>query len=120
MEYALENRKKRRLAAKRHTLSINGKTYRIFNINEYGVGFLVDTPQDIQIGTTIEPVLLVSDRPIRMTGVARHVSHFRDPGDRLYFQKGWVCGTEFTTQQDPEGWELFKSYLDETGDEETR
>ncbi len=115
-----ENRKKRRLFAKKRTLSINGKKYQIFNINEYGVGFLIHRPQEIKIGKTIEPIISFNNHPIRMTGVARHVSQFHASESRLYFQTGWVCGTEFTTQHDPEVWKLFKDSLAEDNDEETR
>ena len=56
MDQVLGNRKKRRFAVKDLTISINGKTYRIFNINEYGVGFLIDSPKEFEIGNEIKPI----------------------------------------------------------------
>lgn len=109
----LGNRLRRRFQATDPTLSINGKTYRIFNINEYGVGFLIEAPDEIELGIPQMPMAPNGDQPIRAIGIARHVSQFIDPEQRLFFQSGWVCGTEFTTQHDLEGGKLLEAYISE-------
>lgn len=113
MDQFLGNRKKLRLFVKDSTISINGKTYRIFNINEYGVGFLIDSPDEIEIGAKIEPMILNGNIPVRVAGIARHVSQFHPPDQQLQFKSGWVCGTEFTTRLDLNGEALLKEYIAE-------
>ena len=113
MNQVLGNRRKPRFSVKDLTISINGKTYRIFNINEYGVGFLVDVPQEIEIGNEIESVILNGNIPVRVAGIARHISHYSPPDKRLLFKSGWVCGMEFTTRHDPDATDLLKEYIEE-------
>jgi hypothetical protein len=108
----LGNRRQPRFSVKDLTLSINGKSYRIFNINEFGVGFLIDSPTEITVGTEIKPVITHGDVPVRVTGIARHISQFSAPNKRLYFKTGWVCGTEFTTtRNDPGGNRLLLEFI---------
>lgn len=99
------------------TLSINGKSYRVFNINEYGVGFLIETPDEIPIGNEIKPIIFYDNVPVQAVGIPRHISQIQSIKEELFFQSGWVCGTEFMTQHDPEGWALFKEYINENNDE---
>lgn len=66
MDQLLGNRRRRRFHAKDLTLSINGKSYRIFNINEYGVGFLIDAPDEIELGTPIAPMTVNGHIPIKV------------------------------------------------------
>ena len=113
MDQVLGNRRKPRFSVKDLTISINGKTYRIFNINEYGVGFLIDAPEEIEIGDEIEPMILNGNIPVRVAGIARHVSHFDRPDKRLLFKSGWVCGIEFTTRHDPDAVDLLREYIEE-------
>lgn len=113
MDQVLGNRRKPRFSVKDLTISINGKTYRIFNINEYGVGFLIDAPEEIEIGEEIEPMILNGNIPVRVAGIARHVSHFDLPDKRLLFKSGWVCGIEFTTRHDPDAVDLLREYIEE-------
>ena len=116
MDPDLGNRRKQRFSAKDLTIIINGKTYRIFDINEYGVGFLIDSPEEIEIGTEIEPMILNGNIPVRVAGIPRHVSQFGPSNRRLYFKSGWVCGTEFTTRHDPSGGKLFREFIAENID----
>ena len=116
MDRVLENRKKRRFSVKDLTISINGKTYRIFNINEHGVGFLIDSPEEIIIGTEIKPIVMNADIPVRVAGIPRHISQFRPTRKRLRFKSGWVCGLEFTTRYDLNGWKLLQAYIAENVD----
>jgi hypothetical protein len=113
MDQVLGNRRKPRFSVKDLTISINGKTYRIFNINEYGVGFLVDAPEEIEIGNEIKPMVLNGNIPVRVAGIARHISHFRPPDKHLLFKSGWVCGMEFTTRHDPDAADLLRAYIEE-------
>ena len=113
MDQVLGNRKKRRFAVKDLTISINGKTYRIFNINEYGVGFLIDSPEEIEIGTEIKPMTVNGNIPVQVAGIPRHISQFKPPGKRLFFKSGWICGTEFTTRHDLGGGKLFQDFIAE-------
>ena len=119
MDQTLGNRRKPRFAVKDLTISINGKTYRIFNINEHGVGFLIDSPEEIEIGTQIEPIIGNSRQSVRVVGIPRHVSQILPQEKGLPFTPGWVCGTEFTTQHDLEGGKLLAEYIAETIDNET-
>lgn len=114
MDQRLGNRRKRRFAVKNLTLSINGKTYRIFNINEHGVGFLLDAPETIKPGDEIRQMIVNASVPVKVAGIARHVSQFVPPDERLYFQPGWVCGTEFSTQHDRDGHGLLELFIAET------
>ena len=116
MDQVLGNRKKRRFAVKDLTISINGKTYRIFNINEYGVGFLIDSPEEIEIGTEIKPMTVNGNIPVQVAGIPRHISQFGRPGKHLSFKSGWVCGTEFTTRHDLGGGKLFQDFIAENID----
>ncbi|GAB6907554.1 hypothetical protein DESC_830064 [Desulfosarcina cetonica] len=113
MDQLLGNRRRRRFHAKDLTLSINGKSYRIFNINEYGVGFLIDAPDEIELGTPIAPMTVNGHIPIKVAGIPKHISQFIDPENRLFFQPGWVCGTEFATQHDLEGGKLLAEFISE-------
>ena len=115
-EQNLGNRRQQRFPAKKLTLTINGKSYQVFNINEYGVGFIIDTPDEIPIGNEIKPIIFYEDVPVQATGIPRHVSQIEPPGNQLHFKSGWVCGTEFTTQHDPEGWQLIQEYIAENSD----
>ena len=116
MDQVLGNRKKRRFAVKDLTISINGKTYRIFNINEYGVGFLIDSPKEFEIGNEIKPITVNGNVPVQVAGIPRHISQLNPPGKRLLFKSGWVCGTEFTTRNDLRGGKLFQDFIAETID----
>ncbi len=113
MDQALGNRKKKRYNVKNLTIAINGKNYQIFNINEYGVGFLIDTPDEIQVGSVITPVLLKGDKSVRVAGIPRHVSQYQSESERLYFRPGWVCGTEFTSRDDFGGKEMLRAFIAE-------
>lgn len=119
MDQVLGKRKKRRFAVKDLTISINGKTYRIFNINEYGVGFLIDSPEEIKIGTEIKPMIVNGKIPVRVAGIPRHISQFRPPSKRLFFKTGWVCGTEFTTRHYNGGVKLLQEFIAENIDSDT-
>jgi len=113
VDQTLGNRRKPRFAAKGLTISINGKTYRIFNINQYGVGFLIDSPEEIEIGAPIEPLIGNGRQTVRVAGIPRHVSQIQPKDKGLTFTPGWVCGTEFTTQHDHDGGKLLEEYLAE-------
>jgi hypothetical protein len=113
VDQTLGNRKQPRFAVNNLTVSINGKAYRIFNISENGVGFLIDSPDEIEIGREIKPITVNGSPPVRIAGIPRHISQFQPPGNRLHFKAGWVCGTEFTTQNDPDGGKLLEAYIAE-------
>ena len=114
MDQTLGNRRKQRFPVKDLTISINGKTYRIFNINEYGVGFLLDAPEAIKPGEEISQIVVNTRVPVKVAGIARHISQCIPSDQRLYFQPGWVCGTEFSTQHDREGHRLLETFIAET------
>ena len=88
MGRALGKRKQRRFAVKDLTISIHGKTYRIFNINEFGVGFLIDQPEEIEIGTEIAPMILNAKIPVRVAGIPRHISPISPIRQTPLFQIG--------------------------------
>jgi hypothetical protein len=119
MEPGLGNRRKRRFSVKDLTISINGKSYRVFDINEDGVGFLIDSPEEIEIGTEIRPMIVNGRLPVEVAGIPRHISHFRPPGKHLHFKSGWVCGAEFSTGHDREGWKLLQEFIAENIDRDT-
>jgi hypothetical protein len=116
MERNLGNRRKQRLPVKKLTVSINGKSYQVVNVNEYGVGFIIDSPDEIPIGNEIKSIIFFDKVPVQATGIPRHVSQIKPSGNQLHFKSGWVCGTEFTTQHDPEGWKLFQKYIAENSE----
>ena len=113
MNQNLGNRRKPRFAVKDLTISINGKTYRIFNINQFGVGFLIDSPEEIEIGTPIEPIIGNGRQTVRVVGIPRHISQIQSKGKGLDFAPGWVCGAEFTIQHDLDGGKLLAAYIAE-------
>jgi len=113
MDQVLGDRRKYRFSVKHLSLSINGKTYRIFNINEYGMGFLIDSSETIEIGTEIKPVFDNGNMAVQVTGIPQHISQFCPSHERLFFKPGWVCGTEFTTRHDKNGWKLFREFIAE-------
>ena len=113
MDRAMGNRKKPRYAVGNLTISIDGKIYRVFNINEYGVGFLIDAPQEFISGTDIAPMVINGHTPVRVAGIARHVSQISGFDKNLAFKTGWVCGVEFTSRHNPEARRLLKAYIDE-------
>ena len=119
MNQTLGNRRRPRFAVKGWTLTINGKSYRIFNINAYGVGFLIDSPEEIAIGSPIEPMIGNGRHSVRVAGIARHISQIQPQGLDLPFTPGWVCGTEFTIQHDLDGGKLLEQYIAETIENET-
>ena len=118
MDPVLGKRKKSRFAVKNLTISINGKTYRIFNINEFGVGFLIDSPEEIEIGTEIKPMVVNGKTPVRVAGIPRHISQFRPASNRLLFKTGWVCGAEFTLRQYSGGEKLLREFIAENIDKD--
>lgn len=120
MDQVLGNRRKHRFSVKNMAISINGKTYRIFNINEFGVGFLIDSPEEIKVGTEIRPVILNGRLPVRVVGIPRHISQFHPPNRPLLFKSGWVCGTEFTTRHDLDGGRLFQEFIAENIDRDVK
>jgi hypothetical protein len=111
MDPGLGNRRKPRYLVKDMTISINGKSYRIFNISELGVGFLIDSPAEIEIGSEIKPMLLNAHKTVQLAGIPRHVSQFQHADSQLQFKSGWVCGTEFTTQMDLDGGQMLKDFI---------
>ena len=119
MDQILGNRRKPRLPVKGLTISINGKTYRIFNINEHGVGFVIDSPDEIEIGNEIQPRIDNGRQSVRVTGIPRHVSQLLPRNEGLHFTPGWVCGTEFTIQHDLDGGKLLIEYIAENIENET-
>lgn len=116
MDQVLGNRRKHRFSVKNLTISIDGKNYRIFNINEDGVGFLIDSPEEIEIGTEIKPIIVNGTLPVHVAGIPRHVSQIRRPNKRLFFKSGWVCGTEFTTRDGLDGKRLLQEFIAENID----
>ncbi len=116
MDQGLGKRKKSRFSVKDRTISINGKTYRIFNINEFGVGFLIDSPEEIEIGTEIKPMIVNGKIPVRVAGIPRHISQVRPSSNRLIFKTGWVCGAEFTLRHYSGGEKLLREFIAENID----
>jgi len=114
VDQTLGNRRKPRFAVRNLTITINGKNYRIFNINAQGVGFLIDSPDEMEIGTEIEPMIVNGRVSARVAGIPRHISHVTLSGHGLPFISGWVCGTEFTTQHDLDGGKLLEEYIAES------
>jgi hypothetical protein len=118
VDQTLGNRRKPRFTVMNLTITINGKNYRIFNINEHGVGFLIDSPNEIEIGTEIGPMIVNGRVSARVAGIPRHISQVKSSGNRLRFTSGWVCGTEFTTQHDLDGGKLLEEYIAENVERE--
>ena len=83
MDQTLGNRRKPRFAVRNLTITINGKNYRIFNINAQGVGFLIDSPDEMEIGTEIEPMIVNGRVSARVAGIPRHISHVTLSGHGL-------------------------------------
>ena len=106
-------RRQRRFCVNDITITINGKTYQVFNINAYGVGFLIDSPTEMAPGTDLARMTINGPAPVRVAGIARHVSQLVQEGNHLSFKAGWICGTEFTTRRDLDGGKLMKIYLSE-------
>jgi hypothetical protein len=113
MDHTLGNRKRHRYAVKDLTIAVNGKNYRIFNINEYGVGFLIDAPDEIELGTVINPLIGNGYKSVQVAGIPRHVSQFQPDHERLFFRQGWVCGTEFTARDDLGGRKMLQEFIAE-------
>ena len=113
MDQLLGNRKKHRFNVKDLTIAINGKNYHILNINEHGVGFLIDAPSEIQVGTVIKPLIGNSHKSVQVAGIPRHVSQFQPQDRRLFFSQGWVCGTEFTARDDLGGRKMLQEFIAE-------
>ena len=113
MDQTLGNRKKRRYTVKDLTISINGKSYHIFNINEYGVGFLINKPDEIEVGSTLTQRIHGKEKSVQIAGIARHVSHYQPEATRLFFRQGWVCGTEFTARDDMGGQQMLQEFIAE-------
>ncbi len=107
------NRKKRRIKLKDLSLKIKGKSYQIININEYGVGFLINSPEAIEIGSKLGPIVFEGSESVQVTGIPRHISQLVEPESRLYFRTGWVCGTEFATAHDIEAGKLLSKFISE-------
>jgi hypothetical protein len=118
LDQALGKRKRRRFAIKDLTISFNGKTYRIFNINEFGVGFLIDSPEEIKIGTEIAPMIVNAKIPVQVAGIPRHISQFRPSTKPLFFKSGWVCGAEFTLRHYSGGEKLLREFIAENIDKD--
>lgn len=106
-------RRQRRLSVKNLTITIDGRTYRVFNINAHGVGFLVDSPGVFEIGNPVHAVTINASVPVRVTGIPRHVSAFQGSDRHLSFKPGWICGMEFATRRDLNGNRLLSEYLAE-------
>lgn len=104
-------RRQRRFSVTNLTITIDGRTYRVFNINTHGVGFLVDAPRLLEVGRPIQPVVINGPVPVRVTGIPRHVSQFQPSGQRLGFKRGWICGMEFGARRDLQGAPLFREYI---------
>jgi len=113
VDQTLGNRRRPRFAVRDMTLTINGKTYRIFNINAHGVGFLIDSPDEVELGTEIGPMIVNGHVSARVVGIPRHISQVISSRKELHFTPGWVCGTEFTTQHDLDGGKLLEEYIAE-------
>ncbi len=113
MNQRRNNRRKPRMTVSGLTLTINGKTYRIINLNADGVGFIVDSPHELAIGRAIDPMVMNADVPVRVAGVPRHISQIRGDRPSLRFKTGWVCGTEFTPRPDREGKQLLLQFIAE-------
>jgi len=101
------------LSARDLTITINGKTYRVININAYGVGFLVDSPAAVEIGSEIGPMVINGPVPVRVAGIARHVSQFQRANPPLAFKPGWICGAEFSVRHNRNAGHLLQAYLKE-------
>ena len=109
----MAKRRPHRFPVKDLTITIDGKTYRVFNINAYGVGFLIDSPEEIEIGSPMMPITINTPAPVRIAGIPRHVSFYRPQKTSLGFAPGWVCGLEFTTRRDLDGGKLLREYIAE-------
>lgn len=106
-------RRKRRIHLKDTSLKIEGTSYKIVNINEYGVGFLINSPEDIEIGSPLGPMVFEGSESVQVNGIPRHISQLTNPDSKLYFKTGWVCGTEFSTAHDIECGKLLSCFISE-------
>ena len=116
MNQRFGNRRHPRISGSGLTITINGKTYRIININEDGVGFILDSPDELTVGREIKPMVLNGDIPVRVAGIPRHISQIRGVDHPLAFKTGWVCGTEFTPRHDRDGKRLLQQFIAESID----
>ncbi len=113
MSQLLDNRKKDRIAITNLKIRIAGKTYKVVNINEFGVGFLVNSLEAVKIGKMISGIVIEGERSVIVAGIPRHLSLVSDQTLNLKFKPGWVCGTEFTTTHDIESGKILAAFISE-------
>lgn len=89
------------------------KVYRVVNINELGVGFMVNSPESIKIGKNIMGMVIEGKRSVVAAGIPRHVTMVHNHMLNLKFKPGWVCGTEFTTTHDIENGKILADFIHE-------
>jgi len=113
MDVFWKNKRERRLLDKNPVISINGKVYRILNIDERGAGFLIDSPQDIKITAVVEPTIDQNKSAGRAPRIPRFISLFNPPNRRLLFKTAWICGPAFSTRYDPDARKLLQEFIAE-------
>lgn len=112
-----EDKREHRNSDNHATLVINGKVYRILNINGQGAGFLFDCPEDIITGA-VEKKIVGDESKGDVTAEPRFILSFNFANRRLLFKSGWIYGPEFTTRHDFNARKLLKEFIAENIDRE--
>jgi hypothetical protein len=113
MGISWEDKRERRYSDSHATLSMNGKAYRILNINEQGAGFLFDCREDIVMSGAVAP-RIVGDRSDGGTMAApRFILLSNFANRKLFFKSGWIHGPEFTTRHDLNAQKLLQEFMAE-------
>jgi hypothetical protein len=113
MEIYWEDKNERRYSDEHATVSINGKVYRLLNINDQGAGFLFDSMEDIIINGAVEPRFVGNLSAGGATAVPRFILLYNFANRRLRFKSGWIHGPVFTTRHDLNARKLLQEFIAE-------
>jgi hypothetical protein len=113
MDVYLDIKREGGFVEKNMTISINGKVYRIVNINEGGVGFLFDSDQDINPLTVLSSRGRQNKPAVHASSIPRFLIARRSPTRPLLFKSGWIYGPEPSTRHDLGGKKLLQDFIAE-------
>ena len=113
MKIDWEIKSERRYFDEHTTVSINGKIYRILNINDQGAGFLFDSMEDFIITGAVEPRFVVDKSAGDAIATPRFILLYNFTNLRLHFKTGWIYGPEFTTRKNFNARKLLQEFIAE-------